>query len=163
MQLYLVQHGKAMSKDENPDRPLTEEGRAEVQLVAGRLAAAGDPIARIVHSGKTRARETAEEIAAVVGGPDAAPEVEQSDDLGPVDDPGPWAGRLEKLSHDVGDAGLILVGHLPYMEKMAGRLTCGDEERLPVRFTKGGILRLDHEGEGQGGWALRWYVTPSVA
>ena len=34
MELYLIQHGQAMTKEQNPDRPLSEEGRAAVRRTA---------------------------------------------------------------------------------------------------------------------------------
>jgi len=61
MRLYLVQHGKAKSKDEDPDRPLTDQGRNDIKKVAVFLAEnAGLKVTSIYHSGKTRARQTAE-------------------------------------------------------------------------------------------------------
>ncbi len=41
MQVYLVQHGLAKSKEEDPERPLTAAGREEVERVARAAAAAG--------------------------------------------------------------------------------------------------------------------------
>ena len=34
MKIYLVQHAKAASKDADPERSLTEEGRSDIQKVA---------------------------------------------------------------------------------------------------------------------------------
>ena len=67
MRLYLMQHGKSKSKEEDPDRSLTDEGRSEVERVAAFLArTAPSESIPIRHSGKTRARETAA-IASAVG------------------------------------------------------------------------------------------------
>ena len=41
MKLYLVQHGQAVSKEEDPERPLSEQGREDVRRVATRLGEAG--------------------------------------------------------------------------------------------------------------------------
>ncbi len=38
MRLYLMQHGKSKSKDEDPDRSLTDDGRAEVERIAAVLS-----------------------------------------------------------------------------------------------------------------------------
>ncbi len=69
MRLYLMQHGKARPKEEDPDRSLSDEGRAEVGRVAGFLAKT-DVVRSlpILHSGKTRARQTAEGLARAVEG-----------------------------------------------------------------------------------------------
>ena len=90
VRLYLVQHGLAKSADDDPLRPLTEEGADDVSRVA-RLATSrlGVQVERIVHSGKTRARGTAEIWAALVGF-----DSEEDDGLAPNDDPAPWVERL---------------------------------------------------------------------
>ncbi|MCD4716608.1 MAG: histidine phosphatase family protein, partial [Desulfobacterales bacterium] len=60
MNVYLVQHGKPVSKEENPDKPLSNQGKEDVERVAAFLMKAGIKVDDIFHSGKTRARETAE-------------------------------------------------------------------------------------------------------
>jgi phosphohistidine phosphatase len=40
MDLYLMQHGQATTETEDPERPLTDAGRAAVQRVAQRARAA---------------------------------------------------------------------------------------------------------------------------
>ena len=63
MALYLVQHGQSHSKDTDPAQGLTEEGRATVTRIASVAKGYNVPVACILHSGKKRARETAEIIA----------------------------------------------------------------------------------------------------
>jgi phosphohistidine phosphatase len=156
MRLYLMQHGKARSKEEVPDRPLTDEGRGDVQRVAARLVAAGVHVRRVLHSGKTRARQTAEELTGVLAAAGATPAVEAHGELGPNDDVAPWADRA------AGDElqGALLVGHLPFLEKLAARLLARIEERKVVRFSKAGVLCLEKD---EGGWSVAWFVTPEVA
>src|SRR5262245_32137331 len=105
MEVWLVRHGDAVSDRVDPERPLSAEGRGEVAAVARALARGGRvrPTA-IVHSGKTRARQTAEILAAALGPPGA---LERADDLAPEADPTAWAARLD------GRSGVMLVGHLP--------------------------------------------------
>ena len=52
MALYLVQHGKSLPKDIDPDQGISETGRAEVERIAAVAANYGIRIARIAHSGK---------------------------------------------------------------------------------------------------------------
>ena len=54
MKLYLVQHGEAKSKAEDPQRPLTERGREDVARVATFATKAGSQVRQIRHSGKRR-------------------------------------------------------------------------------------------------------------
>jgi len=164
MRLYLVQHGPARSKEEDPDRPLSEEGDAVVQRVAARLGECGEaPVDRVLHSGKARARQTAEILAEHLH-PEGG--VRAVDDLGPVDDPGLWAERLPGFDDDSdedGDpdeGGVMLVGHLPYMERMVSLLVRGDTEEPVVRFEQGGVLCLKREGRS---WVIAWYLAPGLA
>ena len=65
MKLYLVQHGEAVSKAENPERPLSEQGQSDISRIATFLA--GDiRISRVIHSGKERAFQTAQILASAL-------------------------------------------------------------------------------------------------
>jgi phosphohistidine phosphatase len=54
MRLYLVQHGDAIPERVDPERPLSAEGRRDVEAVARLLASAGTRAVRVAHSGKLR-------------------------------------------------------------------------------------------------------------
>jgi phosphohistidine phosphatase len=148
VRLYLVQHGEAKSEAEDPDRPLTEQGASQVRQVADAAAAAGlVTVERIVHSGKTRARQTAETWGETLG-----VKIEEADGLAPNDDPSIWAGRLA-------DAHIMLVGHLPHLAKLAGLLLVGDASRPVVTFRNGGLVGLQQDDYG---WSVV-VVFPEVA
>jgi phosphohistidine phosphatase len=55
----------------------------------------------------------------------------------------------------------MLVGHLPFMEKMAGHLTAGNADNPVFRFQNGGIVCLDRDSDK--GWTIRWALLPSLA
>ena len=59
MIVYLVQHGEAKSEEEDPERPLTDNGRFTVESVSEHIAPLGLGVTRIIHSGKLRAKQTA--------------------------------------------------------------------------------------------------------
>ncbi|MGD9062023.1 MAG: histidine phosphatase family protein, partial [Desulfobacterales bacterium] len=63
MALYLVQHGKSLPKDQDPDQGLSEEGKAETEMIAKTAKEKGVTVSQIRHSVKTRARQTAEILA----------------------------------------------------------------------------------------------------
>ena len=150
MLLYLVQHGEAKSKDDNPDRPLTDEGRREVEAVMLLMMRFGAISAsRVLHSGKLRAAETAEIIATKI---DA--ESEEVDGLSPNDDPDVWVERLQGTDRDT-----LLVGHMPHLSRLASRLLCGDPDAALVEFANGGVVCLHGE---EGHWALRWSIPPAL-
>lgn len=153
MNLYLVQHAKAKSKEESPERPLTDEGYADIKKVAGYVAKhASIQINQIFHSGKTRARQTAEVLASALQPSDG---VEEAAHLKALDDPSVWARRLSET-----DKNIALVGHKPYMPKLAALLLCQDENKTVVDFQKGGVVCLSRDAED--GWLIQWIVTPQI-
>ncbi len=136
MRVYLVRHGKARPKEEDPDRSLSDKGQAEVDRVAGFLAQT-DVVRSlpILHSGKTRARQTAEGLARAFEGA----RVEEVEGLAPLDDPAVWAGRLDGPAE-----GIVLVGHLPHLARLTSLLLTGDPDRETVRFSNAGIRYTRH-------------------
>ena len=89
MDIYLIQHGQALSAEQDPQRPLSEEGRVATARVADHLAALGTrlispPITQVRHSGKLRAQQTAEIYARALC-PDVVPEPVEG--MNPKDDP----------------------------------------------------------------------------
>jgi phosphohistidine phosphatase len=152
MLLYLVQHGEAKPEHEDPERGLTDEGRRDVEEVAAFLGTAGIAPDRIEHSGRLRARQTAEILASRLGPRGGVREIRG---IAPNDDPEPMRGRLDQEP-----ASLMLVGHLPYMGRLAGLLMAGDPEAPIVRFRPGGVVRVDRDPSGR--WAIGWAVTPEL-
>jgi len=56
MALYLVQHGKSLPKDVDPDQGLSEEGVTDTERIAKVAQNCGVMVSKIKHSGKTRAQ-----------------------------------------------------------------------------------------------------------
>jgi phosphohistidine phosphatase len=152
MLLYLVQHGEAKPAEEDPERRLTDRGSADVEKIAARLAGVGVRPHVILHSGKTRARQTAELFSEGLIPPGG---VREADDLDPLAGSSVWAGRLAVVQDDT-----MLVGHLPHLAKLAASLLCGDETKTTVAFRMGAVVCLER-GAG-GAWSLRWMITPEM-
>ena len=152
MQVFLVQHGEAKPETEDPARPLSDRGREEVQQVARRAAALRLQVTAIYHSGKLRARETAEIFAAALAPPHG---VHGMDGLTPADAPGKAGGEIESANEP-----LMLVGHLPHLRRLASLLLVGDPEREIIRFRNGAIICLV---KSEGGWLLQWVLSPELA
>lgn len=151
MNLYLVQHGVPVTKDIDPARPLSERGRQDVTEVARFIAKnMGMNVSYIHHSGKLRARQTADILAAGLD----LPEPTETDGLAPLDDPSIWTSRLEVLSDSV-----MLVGHLPHLAKLAAALLCGGPDTTPVAFQMGGIVGL---ARAEQRWSLTWMIVPDM-
>ena len=146
MRLCLVQHGLAKTEEEDPERPLTDQGVTDVRSVATQaVEQLGVRAARVFHSGKTRARQTAEVWAGLLGAG-----VEQAEALAPNDDPSILVKRLDAETDD-----LVLVGHLPHLSRLAGLLLAGADHPL-VKFRPAGVVGLER---GDTGWVV-WLVLP---
>src|SRR5436190_2194408 len=109
MHVYLVQHGKAKSAEEDPNRGLSDEGREEVKRIADFLGELRISISLIQHSGQTRAEETAHIIAECVR---TASGPTRTAGLNPSDDPAEIANFLKVYTDDI-----LIVGHLPHLER----------------------------------------------
>lgn len=153
MSIYLVQHGKNRPKDVDPDKGLSDEGRNEVERIATVAEGYGVPVTGIIHSGKTRARQTAEifdQALAPADGTSAA------DGMGPLDDVEAFAEGLDPASSR------MYVGHLPFMEKLAAYLVTGTSDRPVFKFQNGGIVCLDREPDADT-WVIRWALMPKIS
>jgi len=154
MKLYLIQHGEAKSEAEDPERSLTARGEKEVMAVSKVAGGLQIRPSKIYHSGKMRAKQTAEIIASALRISDS--HVQPAEGLNPNDDIHAWVERISKEKED-----LMLVGHLPFLEKLTSLLLCGDENARLVLFRYGAIVCLDQKGDK--GWAIRWILTPEMA
>jgi phosphohistidine phosphatase len=157
VELYLMQHGEARPKEQDPDRPLTDAGRATVERVAGRAAGLGLRLDAIQHSGVLRARQTADILAGQLG---AEERVRERDGLGPLDPVAPVADRL--LGQATEATALALVGHLPFLERLASRLVAGDEAAEVLAFRMGGLVKLVPKQQ-RVGFAVVWVLAPDLA
>ena len=150
MALYLVQHGKNLPKEEDPDKGLSAEGTVEVERMAAMAEGHGLTVSTIKHSGKKRAQQTAEILARVLH---PANGVEAVEGMGPLDD----VTALDLES----DRDEMLVGHLPFMEKLTAHLAAGDADRAPgFKFQNAGIVCLKQGGEE--GWYIAWALVPHI-
>jgi len=152
MRVYLVQHGKAKPVEVDPERSLSAEGREETLHAAQFLRHRRISVALILHSGKRRAEETAHIFAETMrsaGGPS------KLDCLAPDDDPRLLANFLRVYTDE-----LLIVGHLPHLERVTSLLLTGEPDRHPIRFSNSGIVCL--EKSASGAWTLLWAVTPEL-
>ncbi len=148
----MVQHGKAKSKEEDPSRPLTLEGIEESTQMSELLSKIDIHISKILHSGKTRAQQTAEILALGIR---PRPEFESHEGLAPLDDPQQLAKILNENSDD-----LMMVGHLPHLQRLASLLLTEEPEQNPVTFHNSGVVCLERNKDHS--WSLRWAITPPL-
>ena len=152
MKLYLVQHGEACAKDVDPERPLTVQGRADVERMAVLMRQAGIRVERVIHSGKLRARQTAELLAKAMS---PRVEAEVSGLMNPNDNPSAFDWQSESWDRDT-----LIVGHLPFMGRLVSHLLIEDADRALVSFQPGSMACLEHAGAER--WLLNWMLRPEL-
>lgn len=138
--ILLMRHGQALDPAIDPERGLSETGRADAAGVADRLAAAGVTVDLVHHSGKKRALETAAILAGRIGR-DAS--ITRKPGLEPNDDIEGITRELEKT-----DLPVAVVGHLPFMQILLARLTGNAGDRL---FGTATAIHLERNGAD---WSL---------
>ncbi len=157
MDVYLMQHGVAVAEEVDPTRPLTADGRAAVDRVAERARRAGVRIDRCVHSGKVRAEQTARILAEALGA-----KIEQRTGLAPSDPVAPFADWIGQEARSTPDAAIAVVGHLPFLDRLAALLVAGDERAQAVRFQNAGLVRLVPKRDTDG-YTVAWVLVPDLA
>ena len=146
MRLLIVHHGEAVGPEVDPQRPLAPWGRDAVATLAADAASRGAKPAVIWHSGKLRAKETAEAFWRVCN-PFA--EFAATRDLQPGDPPEWMRDRLRGESRDI-----LMAGHYPHLPRLLSLLLMGSD-RDPVPFPQNGVVALISEDEGST-WREEW-------
>jgi len=152
MAVFLVQHGKSLPKDVDPDQSLSEEGIADVERIADVAKGYHVRVSAIRHSGKSRARQTAEIFGSVLNPPGGVLEV---GGLNPLDDVTALAGAIDPA------ADVMYVGHLPFMSRLTAYLITGSIETPVFKFQNGGILCLGQATENSS-WMILWSLMPQI-
>ena len=147
--ILLVHHGEAVSPALDASRPLSGRGLGDVARLADEAAARGVKPDAIWHSGKLRARQTAEaywracnplsRFTAVRGLLPADPPVWIRDQL---------AGETRTI---------VIVGHMPHMPRLLGLLVTGDPDAVDVLFPHHGCVALEADGDR---WKEAWRLGP---
>jgi len=158
IELFILRHGEAGNRmtvvEEDSERPLTMEGRAEMQKIAKSLKAVGLQTNQIYTSPLKRARETAEITAKILN----IPTLEEWDELKPD---GSKTALYRKLARLEQNSRLILVGHEPYLTSLIGEIIGTTSPKVVLK--KGGVARVRITSftpriSGE----LRWLLTPKI-
>ena len=156
--LFILRHGEAGNRmtvvEKDSERPLTPEGRTEMEKIAKSLKAIGLQTDRIYTSPLRRARETAEIAAKIL----QIPTLEEWDELKPD---GSKTGLYRKLSRLGQNSRPILVGHEPYLSSMIGEIMGTTSAKIVLK--KGGVakVRITSFSPRISG-ELRWLLTPKI-
>ncbi len=152
--IFLVQHGEALDKKENPLRPLSNMGRETILRMGDFLVSQGSKIDVVWHSPKLRAKETAEILSTCLKlDTNSLCEYKELEPEEPVK-------KTVKLIQNAKEQNIMIVGHLPHLSRLGGLLLTGDENQELIAFEKGSIACLDYQDTGV--CALRWFIIPSL-
>ena len=149
MKLLLMQHGEALSKQDNPERPLSARGQVDVDKLGEFLSRAGIRVERIIHSGKLRAMQTAEIMANNL----ACNKVEQSELINPNDNVSVFFDSLSSQQEDQ-----LVVGHLPFMARLVSH-ACGADQQTLVAYLPGSLVCLEKVADE---WLIDWMLRPEL-
>lgn len=139
--VFLVHHADAVDPLVDPQRPLSASGRAHVDRLVERAVARAVKPAVIWHSGKLRARQTAEPFWRACN---PLAEFSAARGLQP-EDPPEWIRDV--VNADPRD--IMLVGHMPHLARLFELL-----QREPARaFPLHGLLALER---GELTWSEAW-------
>jgi phosphohistidine phosphatase len=148
--VYLVHHAHALAAHIDHTQPLSTVGIAQAEQVARAAVEHGAKPALIWHSGKLRARQTAEAWLRLVN-PFATFLAVRG--LRPDDDPEIVDSALRAEVRDV-----LVASHMPFLPALLHRLTTGRRDRLSAPFPLNGCVALERAGEL---WHERWTIAPS--
>ncbi|HHL3493305.1 TPA: phosphohistidine phosphatase SixA [Legionella pneumophila] len=152
MKIYLVQHGDSLDKDIDPERPLSDRGQKDIQLLSNFLSPLKIEVSCVYHSGKLRARQTAESLSGHIFSKNG---VESRTGLDPLDEVIPLAKEINQLKQNI-----MFVGHLPFMNKLVSQLVVEDEQQILVSFEPGSLVCLD-KADGLD-WCIAWMIRPEL-
>ena len=138
MRVFLVHHADAVGPDINPQRPLSSAGLAHAERLAADAAARGLEPQIVWHSGKLRARQTAETFWRRLN-PRAVFAAQRG--LQPTDPPRTIRDLLEAEEQEV-----LLVGHFPSLPRVLALLTQSSEDPA-VSFPQHGLVALERSGD----------------
>ncbi len=151
MALFLVQHGLSLSKDKDPDKGLSNAGKEDTRRIADVAKTYTISVAKIVHSGKKRAAQTGVIFQDALQPKSGIAEISG---INPMDDVKAFGDTIDPA------ANLMVVGHLPFMEKLVSYLTAGLEDKRIYKFQNSGIVCLDREDNG---WFIKWTLNPNIS
>lgn len=150
MRLYLIQHGDAVTKDVDPDRPLSQKGWGDIERLAAYISRVGLRASRMMHSGKARAKQTAELLMPAFGVHGVA--VVHAG-LNPKDAPTQIMEALEAQPEHT-----AVVGHMPSLGRLAAALVTGDDGNSVVISRPGTLVGLERDEQGE--WGIILMLRP---
>ncbi|MBN1832145.1 MAG: phosphohistidine phosphatase SixA [Deltaproteobacteria bacterium] len=152
MRVYLMRHGQPVSSMEDPEQPLSDLGKKDVEKIAEFLHRTGVEIDQALHSGKARAKQTAAIMASRLN---SRLELQESPCLGPLDNVTRIANQIKEAKKDQ-----LIAGHMPHLGKLVSLLVVGDPLVPVVNFQQGGVVCLEKDEKER--WSIIWVLVPDI-
>lgn len=146
--IYFAQHGLAVDKKDDPERPLSKDGIEQSKIVAKFLQGSETSLDSIFHSGKLRAAQTAEIFANALN----ISSTSVIEGLSPNDD-------VTLLVQNLNISNALHVGHLPHLEKLVTHLITGNDGGSVLNFRNSAVACLEKHDAN---YKLQWYLTPEL-
>jgi len=154
MEIYLMQHGPALPKEQDPEEGLSPNGMERIHASGKALKKMGVSFDVILSSPKKRSKQTASIVAEEVGFPsDTIIQTEKVKALTPP------VETIAILAEYSGKQRILIAGHLPSVAEVASLLLTKGP-KVTIEFEKGGCCRIDVEDLSIHAGRLKWYLTP---
>jgi phosphohistidine phosphatase len=160
MNLYLLRHAQALNIGEqgsqtDEERPLSDEGRRQAELVADAVKRFGLKFDQVLTSPLRRATETAQELCRRLGLPEAV--LASCAQL----EPGVSSKKLMKRLRSLEANEVVLVGHAPDLGEHAAWLV--GSKRCQLEIAKAGLAAIRCDAPPRKGvGTLTWLLTPEL-
>ena len=141
--MFLVHHADAVGPEVDSRRPLSPLGERQAAQTAAEAGARGARPAVVWHSGKLRARQTAQAFWRACN---ALAEFKASPDLQPDDPPSRIRDRLRSETRDI-----LIAGHFFHLPRLLSLLLGG----APATFPPHGVVALESDDDGET-WKELW-------
>jgi len=154
MEIYLMQHGSALPKEQDPEEGLSPDGKESIHASGKALKKMGITFDVMLSSPKKRSRQTAAIVAEEVGFP---PEkIMETEKVKAMTSP---EETITILAEYVGNHRILIAGHLPSVAEVASFLLT-EGSKATIEFERGGCCRIDVEDLPTHSGHLKWYLTP---
>ncbi|MEK6765381.1 MAG: phosphohistidine phosphatase SixA [Planctomycetota bacterium] len=154
MEIYLVRHGAAHTKEDDPERHLNNNGLNQCRLTGKALNRLDITFDLVISSPKARARQTAEIIADEVGY--QKNEIKVTETLEPTASP---KDTISYLNNFADKKRLMLAGHLPLLGNLASELLSRNSQ-ISLYFEAGAVCQIDVDQPISYTGIFRWFLTP---
>lgn len=148
MAIYFIQHGVCLDKSIDPKKPLSELGKKETNQVSEFLKKNRIKIQKVYHSGKLRAKETAQ----ILSNHLSDGNIYEKSNMLPND-------NVISFCKDKLEDNCIYVGHLPHLDKATSYLVCQNEDSEVIKLKNSGIVSIEVRDCK---YKIKWYILPNL-